>query len=51
MSTEERYGMAETALENEATEAAGSHDPRYVIPPPALPSLPVRGSERRFPIH
>ena len=40
--------MAETALETEATE---SDDPHYVIPPLTQPSLPVRGSDRRFPIH
>ncbi len=40
--------MAETAVHSEAPE---SDDARYVIPPPARPSLPVRGSERRFPIH
>jgi LDH2 family malate/lactate/ureidoglycolate dehydrogenase len=50
-STEERHGMAETALENEAAKAGEREDPRYVIAPPAQPSLPVRGSDRRFPIH
>jgi fumarylpyruvate hydrolase len=43
--------MAETALENEAAKASKREDPHYVIAPPAQPSLPVRGSDRRFPIH
>ncbi len=43
--------MVETALEDSAAKAVGSDDPHYVIAPPALPSLPVRGSDRRFPIH
>ncbi len=43
--------MAETVLENSAAKAGGSDDSHYVIPPPALPALPVRGSDRRFPIH
>jgi len=43
--------MAETALENEAAKAGEREDPRYVIAPPAQPSLPVRSSDRRFPVH
>ena len=43
--------MAETAFEASAAKVQGSDDPRYVIAPPAVPTLPVRGSERRFPIH
>ena len=43
--------MADSALGTSAAKARGSDDPHYVIAPPAVPSLPVRGSERRFPIH
>jgi len=43
--------MAETALQNNATQADEAARQGYVIPPPAQPSLPVRGSELRFPVH
>jgi fumarylpyruvate hydrolase len=43
--------MADTALDSTATKTDETEDARYVIPPPARPSLPVRGSDRRFPIH
>ncbi len=43
--------MAESAFETNTSMPPCTDDPRYVIPPPALPSLPVRGSDRRFPIH
>jgi len=43
--------MAESLIETEARRGQGSDDPNYVIPPPPVPSLPVRGEARRFPIH
>jgi fumarylpyruvate hydrolase len=43
--------MAEPLFESSAAKVQGSDDPHYVIVPPAVPSLPVRGSAKRFPIH
>jgi fumarylpyruvate hydrolase len=43
--------MAESLIESKAGTAHRSDDQSYVFDPPMVPSLPVRGSPKRFPIH
>jgi fumarylpyruvate hydrolase len=43
--------MSETLIETENARDPQADDANYVIAPPPVPSLPVRGETRRFPIH
>ncbi len=43
--------MADNIFEIEAAKAAGCDEPDYVFAPPPRPSLSVRGSAKRYPIH
>ena len=43
--------MADTLFQSKALKSQHSQAPHYVFTPPEVPSLPVRGSAKRFPIH